>query len=103
MYFLDIVLSCMAPPASLGDLNGVFSRVVSVALGLAGIVLFVMLLVGGLKYITAGGDPKAAEGAQKTITYAIGGLILILLSFLILVLIKTITGVDVTQFTVVQK
>lgn len=89
-------------PASLGDLEKVFGNVVKDALGLAGIVLFIMLLFGGLKYITAGSDPKAAEGAQKTITYAIGGLILILLSFLILVLIKTITGVDVTNFTVVQ-
>jgi hypothetical protein len=90
-------------PATLEDLNIVFGNVVRVALGFAGIVLFILLLVGGIKYITAGSDPKAAEGAQKTITYAVGGLVLILLSFLILVLIKTITGVDVTQFTVVQE
>jgi hypothetical protein len=89
--------------ATIADLGCVFGNVVKDALGLAGIVLFIMLLFGGLKYITAGSDPKAAEGAQKTITYAIGGLILILLSFLILVLIKTITGVDVTNFTVVQQ
>lgn len=89
-------------PASLSDLEIVFGNVVKVALGFAGIVLFVLLLFGGLKYITAGSDPKAAEGAQKTITFAIGGLILILLSYLILVLITTITGVDVTKFTVVQ-
>ncbi len=89
-------------PAKLSDLEGVFGNVVSAALGFAGIVLFVLLLVGGIKYITSGGDPKAAEGAQKTITYAIGGLALILLSYLILVLIKTITGVDVTQFVVTQ-
>ncbi len=89
-------------PASLADLETVFGNVVRVALGFAGIVLFILLLVGGIKYITAGSDPKAAEGAQKTITYAVGGLILILLSFLILVLIKTITGVDVTEFKIVQ-
>ena len=86
----------------LSDLEGVFGNVIKSALALAGVVLFVLLLVGGIKYITSGGDPKAAEGAQKTITYAIGGLILILLSYLILVLIKTITGVDVTQFIIYQ-
>jgi hypothetical protein len=89
-------------PAMLSDLEGVFGNVIKSALALAGVVLFVLLLVGGIKYITSGGDPKAAEGAQKTITYAIGGLILILLSYLILVLIKTITGVDVTQFIIYQ-
>jgi len=89
-------------PASISDLETVFGNVVKFALGAAGIVLFVLLVIGGLKYILSGGDAKAAEGAQKTITYAIGGLIVILLSYLILVLISKITGVTVTSFTVTQ-
>jgi len=88
--------------AKISDLEGVFSRVVGYALGFAGIVLFVLLIIGGFKYITSGGDPKAVEGAKKTLTYAIGGLIVILISYLILVLISNITGVDVTKFTIVQ-
>lgn len=88
-------------PAKVSDLETVFGNVVKSVLGFAAIALFIMLLVGGFSYITAGDNPKAAEGAQKTITYAIGGLILILISYLILVLIKTITGVDVTQFNII--
>lgn len=88
-------------PATIADLGTVFGNVVKSILGFAGIALFILLLVGGFKYITSGGDPKALEGAQKTITYAIAGLIVIILSFLILVLISTITGVDVTKFNVV--
>lgn len=87
--------------ARISDLEGIFQNIVSYALGLVGVVLFVSLLIGGFKYLTAGGDPKAAEGAKKTITYAIGGLLLILASYLILVLIHTITGIDVTQFKIV--
>ncbi len=87
------------PPAQLSDLEKVFTNLVQSLLGLAGIVLFVLILLGGLKYITSGGDPKAMESAQKTITYAIGGLIIILLSYLILVFIAKITGVDVTALT----
>ncbi len=86
--------------ATIKDLETVFGNVVKSALGFAGIVLFVLLLTGGFKYITSGGDPKALEGAQKTITYALGGLLIILLSYLILVLIKAITGVDVSQFKI---
>lgn len=89
-------------PAKISDLQNVFQSLVSALIALAGITLFIMLVVGGVKYITSGGDPKATEGAKNTITYAIGGLVLILLSYLILVLIKTITGVDVTQFKIVQ-
>src|SRR3990167_6674893 len=86
--------------ATIADLGCIFQNVVGAAIAFAGIVLFILLLSGGFKYITSGGDPKATEGAQKTITYAVLGLILILVSYLILVLIKTITGVDVTQFKI---
>ena len=84
-------------------LECVFGRVIGAILGLAGIVLFIMLVVGGFQYMTAGGDPKAVEQAKNTLTYAIGGIILMALSFLILVLIKTFTGVDVTQFKIFQQ
>jgi len=99
-------MDCSTPPANgvarIGDLGCLFQRVVGYALGFAGIVLFILLIVGGFKFITSGGDPKAVEDAKKTLTYAIGGLIVILISYLILVLISNITGVDVTKFTVVQ-
>jgi hypothetical protein len=89
-------------PANLSDLEDIFANVVRSALGFAGIALFVLLVFGGVKYIFSGGDPKNVDAAQKTITYAIGGLVLVLASYLILVLIKTITGVNVTEFKVVQ-
>jgi len=89
-------------PATIGDLQAVFSNVVGFALGFGGIILFIMLLMGGFKYITAGGDPKAIEGAKKTITYAIFGIVLLALAFLIIRLIEQITGVPVTQFTITQ-
>jgi len=92
----------MDNPATLQDLEGVFSNVIKIILGIAGIVFFILLLLAGFKFITSGGDPKALESAQKTLTYAIGGLVVILLSYLILVLIKTITGVDVTIFKIAQ-
>lgn len=88
--------------ATLQDLEGLFSNVVNIILGIAGVTFFVLLLSSGFKFITSGGDPKALEGAKKTLTYAIGGLILIIASYLILVLIKEITGVDVTVFKVYQ-
>lgn len=87
---------------TLRGLEGVFENVIQVVLGLAGIVLFIMLIMGGFRFITAGGDPKAIESAKKTLTYAIGGIVLIALSFLILRFISTFTGVDVTLFQIFQ-
>jgi hypothetical protein len=88
--------------AQLQDLEGVFRNVVSVVLGLAGIVLFIMLILGGFSYITSGGDPKKVESARNTLTYAIGGMIFIALAYLILKFIEVFTGVPVTEFKIFQ-
>lgn len=82
--------------------ENVFGNVVSVILGLAGIALFIMLIVGGFRYITAGGDPKNVEAARKTLTYAIAGIVLIALAFLVIRFIEVFTGAPVTEFKVFQ-
>ena len=60
----------------------------------SGIVAVILIIYSGIKFILSGGDPKQVEGARKTMTYAIIGFILILLSFVILNLISTVTGVS---------
>src|SRR3989344_627600 len=42
-------------------------------------------------------DPNAAAGARNTLTYAIIGIILVVVSWLILLVVQNITGVDVTN------
>lgn len=92
----------MADIAKLKDLEGMFSNIVGVILGIAGVIFFILLISSGFKFITSGGDPKALEGAKKTLTYAIGGIFIVILSYLILVLIKELTGIDVTVFKIYQ-
>ena len=65
---------------------------------LGGIAVFIMILVGGFKYLTSGGDPKKSEEARKVLTYAVMGLGLMIGSWLIINFVKVFTGVDVTQF-----
>lgn len=90
-------------PATLTGLEGIFGNVISIALGLGGIAFFVMFVMGGFQWLTAGGNPQAVEGARKTLTYAIGGLALVALAFLILRLISSFTGVTgILQFKIQQ-
>lgn len=88
--------------ATIKGLECAFGNFISVILALAGIVLFLMLVVGGFRYLVSGGDPKAVEAARGTLTNAILGLVILVLAFLILVFIQEITGVNVTQFKVTQ-
>lgn len=87
---------------ALSGLNTIFSNVVEVALWFGGIILFIMLLVGGFKYITSGGDPKSLEGAKRTLTFAIIGFVLLASAFLILRFIAYFTGANVTEFNIIQ-
>lgn len=86
--------------ATIKGFEAIFSNIITVALEFAGIVLFIMFLIGGFKYLTAGGDPKAVEAAKGTLTHAIIGLVVLILAFIILQLIHVITGVDVTTFRI---
>jgi len=80
----------------------VFSNILNVAVGFAVVVLFLFLVIGGFKFLTSGGDPKATESAKNTLTYAILGLALLVGIWFILLFIEKLTGIKVTEFKIGQ-
>lgn len=50
---------------------------------IVGLVAVFMLIFGGLKYVTSGGESAAMGGAKNTIIYAIIGLVVVVLAELI--------------------
>jgi len=56
----------------------IIAKLVNIALGLLGIVFFLLLLFAGWKWMTARGDTGKTEEATKLITQAVVGLIIIL-------------------------
>jgi len=65
---------------------------------LIALTAFGMLLVGGVKIMTAGSDPKAYASGMQTIMWAVIGIILLSVVWLILVTIEKFTGAKVTNF-----
>ena len=84
--------------ARLDQLPDYFGNILSAMIPLIGMVAFIMILIGGFKILTSGGDPKGLQGGKQTITWAVGGLALSIISWLILLLIENITGAPVTRF-----
>lgn len=82
------------PAPTLDQLTGLFGRVISIVAIVGGFLSFIALIVGGFKYITARGDPKAITAAQGSITWAIIGLALIIISWLILKVVADFTGLQ---------
>lgn len=91
-----------AQVASLQCLPIVFSNIVKAALELVGTIAVILIIYGGIRYATSGGDPKQTQAAQKVLTYAIIGLVLVLSSFAIIYLIAYLTGatcIETLSFT----
>ena len=57
-----------------------------------------MIILAGVRLISAGADPKAYAAAWQQLTWAVIGLILLAGVWLILVFIERLTGAPVTQF-----
>jgi hypothetical protein len=91
--------SCLSPEgvATLACVPIVFQNVVNAALMFSGVVAVGFIIWSGIKMINSGGDPKQVQGARQTLTYAIIGLIVILLSFFIVSLVSNIFGVSCIQ------
>lgn len=85
-------------PATLDQIPTYFGNVLQALIPLIGMLAFIMILVGGFKILTSGGDPKGMSGGKQTISLAVGGLVLAIVSWLVLLLIENITGSPVTQF-----
>jgi hypothetical protein len=59
------------------NLNSLVATVVNVLSVLVAIAAVIMIMVGGFKYITSGGDSSKTSGAKSTIMYAIIGLVIV--------------------------
>lgn len=57
-----------------------------------------MIIFAGIRLMSAGADPKAIASAWSMFTYAVIGLVLLAVVWLILVFIENFTGAQVTQF-----
>lgn len=88
-----------AAPAQLSDIGKVIQNVIGLLAPAAAIAFLLVFIVGAYKYMTSGGDPKATASARATLTYAIIGVILVVVSYLVLKLIEDITKVPITTVT----
>lgn len=61
--------------------QGTISAVLSIVFGITGAVALLIIVIAGMRYILARGDPNSVAQARNTILYAIIGLIISLAAF----------------------
>jgi hypothetical protein len=76
--------------------NPVIDMIDSVArfvTGLIAVIAMLMIVVSGIMYITSGGDEKRTQAAKSALTYAIIGLVVALLAYVIVYSVGRMVGV----------
>ena len=88
----DIVPNTIKP---INDIVGIIRAVIQFILVVAFVLAFIMLLIGGIRWITAGGDEKGVAGARNMITAALIGLVIVLVAYAIILLVETFFNVNI--------
>ena len=66
-----------------GSVNSLVGKIINIFSVIVGIVAVIMVIIGGFKFITSGGDSGKVTSARNTIIYAIIGLIIVALAQII--------------------
>ena len=77
---LEIGAQCDTTTAGSDEINTFLANGINLFSLIVGIVAVVMIIIGGLKYITSGGDSGNVTSAKNTILYAVIGLIIVVLA-----------------------
>jgi len=84
-------------------LPGIISTVIKLILVVAALIAFIFLVIGGIKWITSGGDKEQTAKAQGTITAALIGLVIVFAAWAIIKLLEAFFGIEIlTKLTIPQ-
>lgn len=78
----------------------IVSGLIKMALVVAALVFFFILVVGGIRWIASGGDKAHTEAARNQITAALVGLVIVFAAWAIIALIQTFFGINIFQLTI---
>jgi hypothetical protein len=74
------------------SIDDIIRTIINFMSALIGTVAVVMVIVGGFKYITSGGDASKVGAAKSTLTYAVIGLVIVAMAqFIVQFVLKEVT------------
>ena len=80
------------------DLHAIATKVINILSVIVGIIAVIMIIYGGFKYITSGGDTGNVSGAKNTLIFALVGLIIVALAqFIVHFVLNSATTAVPTQ------
>jgi hypothetical protein len=76
-------------PLPENSLDGVIIKVLKFIIGIIGTLAVVVIVIAGFKMVMSQGNTEAIEGAKKSITWAVIGLVVTLLAYTIVAIVSS--------------
>ena len=83
------------PPARFQTFGELANPIITILISVSGAISFIFIIIGGFKFVTSSGDQKKIASASSTLTYAIIGLAVSILAFIIVQALQTFLGSSV--------
>src|SRR3989344_7078693 len=77
--------------------SNIINSLVGLIIAIAGLLFFFYLLIGGIRYMTAGGDSKAIGAATSAITTALIGFLLVISAYFIALFISEVFNIEILR------
>lgn len=87
------------PPGIIDDLGAFISGIIQLLFLIAALATFLYLVMGGIQWITSGGDSKKTEAAGKQITNALIGLAIVAVSWAVMALVAQVFHINIFNWT----
>jgi len=75
--------TCNVGNQTTGTFNNILKKIINIFSVIVGVVAVIMIVYGGFRYITSGGNSEKITSARNTIVYALIGLVIVALAQII--------------------
>jgi len=88
---------CLYNPLPTGDLTTMFLLIAKGTLGLTAVWAVIFIIVGGFRMVTSAGNEEAYGVAKKTVTWAILGVVIAVLSFSMVAIVEDLLKANIAD------
>ena len=94
--YADFEIDTVFTPAGrFADFGALATTIVTILISFAGAISLIYIVMAGIKFVTSSGDEKKLASASSSLTYAIIGLAVTILAFVILQIVQYFIGSEV--------
>lgn len=97
-YIAQVRRGSLLDTAQTLSVKDIINRGIAYALLAAGLLSIIFIFIGGISFITSGGNEDKIKQAVSTIRYAIVGLIVTIVAVLVVNVLGRAIGLDVTSY-----